>query len=122
MALVWGLFQAAGVWRSVTSKSGDEVRAAALAATVLVSLPHSKCVGPLKPDSSENVTRLWMLQKDSGKARHPSSPITDSRVADLFKRVDVNGARLREHMGQKSVLCTLRDQIVPGTYRLLNVQ
>ena len=51
----------------------------------------------MRTDIEQDVTRLLVLQKDSGKARILES-ITDSRVADLFKRVDVNGARLLERM------------------------
>ncbi|KAK9819558.1 hypothetical protein WJX81_001914 [Elliptochloris bilobata] len=53
VAMVWGLLQTAGVWRSVTSKNKRE-------------------------------------EAVSGKARIIES-ITDSRIADTFKRVDVSG-------------------------------
>ena len=107
VVLVWGLFQAAGVWRSVTSKSKrDEVRAALLAATALPLFP---CTYETYENRHErDVTRLSMLQKDSGKARILES-ITDSRVAELFKRVDVNGARLLERI-VCSVVCEVREQ------------
>ena len=57
--------------------------------------------------------RLSMLQKDSGKARILES-ITDSRVADLFKRVDVNGAHLLKCMDPKHYVVACEVRLCPN--------